>query len=302
MAFTSPLRYPGGKLRIAGFIQAICDCNDLHNCYIEPFAGGASIALNLLLYGTVDKVVLNDKDKSIYAFWYSILFHTDELCSLIQNCPIDIDTWHEQKSIQNNKEYESLLSLGFSTLYLNRTNRSGILSAGVIGGLRQAGIYKMDCRFNKDVIIKKISSIAKFKEHIALYNLDAIDLLDLMRAQSNEHNLFYLDPPYYEKGSCLYMNHYNHSDHERLINYVRAMNTENIKKYCARLRLSYIPNNLEQLIVDAQNGKPTYQDFLENVLCEETKTREYKAYLNRLRQAKLPPKYDLDKYDFSHEF
>lgn len=231
MAFTSPLRYPGGKLRIAGFIQAICDCNDLHNCYIEPFAGGASIALNLLLYGTVDKVVLNDKDKSIYAFWYSILFHTDELCSLIQNCPIDIDTWHEQKSIQNNKEYESLLSLGFSTLYLNRTNRSGILSAGVIGGLRQAGIYKMDCRFNKDVIIKKISSIAKFKEHIALYNLDAIDLLDLMRAQSNEHNLFYLDPPYYEKGSCLYMNHYNHSDHERLINYVRAMNANWLVSY-----------------------------------------------------------------------
>jgi len=231
MAFTSPLRYPGGKLRIAGFIQAICDCNDLHNCYIEPFAGGASIALNLLLYGTVDKVVLNDKDKSIYAFWYSILFHTDELCSLIQNCPIDIDTWHEQKSIQNNKEYESLLSLGFSTLYLNRTNRSGILSAGVIGGLRQAGIYKMDCRFNKDVIIKKISSIAKFKEHIALYNLDAIDLLDLMRAQSNEHNLFYLDPPYYEKGSCLYMNHYNHSDHERLINYVRAMNSNWLVSY-----------------------------------------------------------------------
>ena len=78
------------------------------------------------------------------------------------------------------------------------------------------------------------------------------------------------------------------------------MNTENIKKYCARLRLSYIPNHLDQLIVDAQNGKPTYEDFLENVLCEETKTREYKAYLNRLKQAKLPPKYDLDEYDFSH--
>lgn len=78
------------------------------------------------------------------------------------------------------------------------------------------------------------------------------------------------------------------------------MNTGNIRKYCARLRLSHIPNNPGQLIVDAQNGKPTYQDFLESVLREETKTREYKAYLNRLKQARLPPKYDLDEYDFSH--
>lgn len=78
------------------------------------------------------------------------------------------------------------------------------------------------------------------------------------------------------------------------------MSTENIKKYCARLRLSYIPNNLSQIIVDAQNGKPTYQEFLESVLSEETKTREHKAYLNRLKQAKLPPRYDLDDYDFRH--
>lgn len=78
------------------------------------------------------------------------------------------------------------------------------------------------------------------------------------------------------------------------------MNTENIKKYSARLRLSYIPNNVEQLIVDAQNNKLTYQDFLEKALYEETKTREHKAYLNRLKQAKLPPKYDLNEYDFTH--
>lgn len=78
------------------------------------------------------------------------------------------------------------------------------------------------------------------------------------------------------------------------------MNTDNIKRYCARLRLSYIPNNIDQLIVDAQNGKPTYEGFLEMVLKEETKTREHKAYLNRLKQAKLPPRYDLDEYDFSH--
>lgn len=87
--------------------------------------------------------------------------------------------------------------------------------------------------------------------------------------------------------------------HEQIQLYI-LMNTDNIKRYCARLRLSYIPNNIDQLIVDAQNGKPTYEGFLEMVLKEETKTREHKAYLNRLKQAKLPPRYDLDEYDFSH--
>lgn len=247
MIFTSPLRYPGGKKRIAGFIQKVCNDNNLHNCYIEPFAGGASIALNLLMCGTVRRIILNDKDISIFAFWHSVLFHTEELCSMILSCDINLDTWHQQRIIQKNKTNEDLLSLGFATLFLNRTNRSGILSAGVIGGQAQSGLYKIDCRFNKHDIVNKIRTISKFKDHIVLYNLDAIELLHNLRHEINDNNLFYLDPPYYEKGSCLYLNHYKHSDHEKLIAYILGMNVNWLVSYDEANIIKLLFHNVRQI-------------------------------------------------------
>lgn len=212
--FYSPLRYPGGKNRLAAFVAKICSDNRINGHYVEPYAGGASVALFLLLEGYVDKITINDKDRSIYAFWHSVLNNSRALCKLIDETELNIENWRIQKEIQKNKKTATLLELGFSTLFLNRTNRSGIINAGVIGGQNQEGNYKMDCRFNKEDIKAKIKFIAKHRKKIRLYNSDAIKLIDRVELEAIDNNIiFYFDPPYYLKADSLYLNHYIGSDH-----------------------------------------------------------------------------------------
>lgn len=213
----SPLRYPGGKAKLSEYIKKLIYQNNLNNSYyIEPFAGGAGVALYLLINKHVSKIFINDLDKSIYAFWYSVLNHTDELCSMIENTPVNLEQWFIQKNIQKNKEFESLLNLGFSTFFLNRTNRSGIIKAGVIGGYAQKGNYKIDCRFNKDELIDRIKLISSFKDSIELHNLDVREFIDYIIPSIKKQSFIFFDPPYYNKGSQLYVNYFTHEDHLEL--------------------------------------------------------------------------------------
>jgi DNA adenine methylase len=212
--FYSPLRYPGGKGKIANFIKLVFEKNLLlDGCYVEPYAGGASVALSLLFGEYSSKIIINDFDRAIFAFWHSVLYETEKLCALIYDTKIDIITWREQKEIQKQKENVSLLELGFSTFFLNRTNRSGIIKAGVIGGNDQLGKYKIDARFNKIDLVNRIQRIAKYKDRILLFNLDAIELIKTITQSLPEKTLIYFDPPYYLKGKDLYVNHYKHEDH-----------------------------------------------------------------------------------------
>lgn len=146
---------------------------------------------------------------------------TEDLCRLIYDTPIDIITWKRLRELQNNKTDADLLSLGFSTFYQNRTNRSGILKAGVIGGLDQTGRYKMDARFKKDDLIRRIQRIAMHKKRIHLTNEDAVNLVNRLRIELPPNTLFYLDPPYYVKGKGLYMNYYTDFDHRTIASTIK---------------------------------------------------------------------------------
>ncbi len=211
--FYSPLRYPGGKNKLSKFIAQLCLENNINSNYVEPYAWGASVALYLLIEKKVKTITINDFDLSIYAFWYSVLNNTDSLCYLIEQTEINIENWRKAKEIQRNKNNADYLSLWFSTLYLNRTNISGIINAWVIGGIEQNWNYKMNCRFNKIDIIKKIRKIAEHKDNIVLYNMDAVELIRMLKKKNTTNMIFYFDPPYYLKGSSLYLNHYNEQQH-----------------------------------------------------------------------------------------
>jgi len=226
--FYSPLRYPGGKNKLSAFIAKICIDNRINGHYVEPYSGGASVALFLLLEGFVKKITINDKDRSVYAFWYSVLNKTKQLCELIENTEISIEEWRRQKEVQLNKDNAELLELGFSTFFLNRTNRSGIINAGVMGGVGQNGNYLMDCRFNKPELIGRIKRIASRKKDIRLYRKDAIKLIDKIQQEADDGNIiFYFDPPYYMKASTLYMNHYKENNHKKVSDKIKSI--ENIK-------------------------------------------------------------------------
>ena len=210
----SPLRYPGSKNKLYPYIKHLVEVNSTR-CFIEPFVGGGSLACKLLLNGDVGKVIINDLDKSIYAFWYCVFFDTDRLVEKIRDTEITIEEWHKQKAILKAKDsVGDLLTLGFSMLFCNRTNRSGILTAGVIGGLKQDGSCKLDCRFNKVKIIEKIENLSKLKDRVEVYNLDVNELLGNLDLGFD--TLVFLDPPYFVKGPDLYVESFKEACHNRL--------------------------------------------------------------------------------------
>lgn len=211
----TPLRYPGGKGSLGRFMRQIfIDNKLLDGSYVEPYAGGAAIGLELLLTDYARNIWLNDIDKSIYAFWYSILNHTKEFLLKVKNVPLNIEEWHKQKSIYENAESNDLLTLGFASFFLNRTNRSGILTAGPIGGISQSGNWQIDARFNREKLCERIERISQYKHRINLSNEDAETFLKNIDLPTR--SLVYLDPPYFHKGQRLYKNHYFPSDHERI--------------------------------------------------------------------------------------
>lgn len=215
----SPLRYPGGKSALHNLVSEILCANSLdRGHYAEPFAGGGGLALSLLFNGVVREVHLNDIDPAIAAFWRSILFQNDALCDLIENTPVTIDEWHRQKNAYNNlQDNPNDPNLGFATLFLNRTNRSGIIKgAGVIGGLRQTGNYLLDCRFNKLDLIKRIKRISKYKHRIHFSQLDALEFIPKLKDALPKRSLICADPPYYGKGANLYTSYYKPEDHSAL--------------------------------------------------------------------------------------
>jgi len=213
----SPLRYPGGKAKLAPFMEEIVKkTGHVGGTYIEPFAGGAGIALELLEKGTVNEIVINDLDKGIYSFWRAILSETDRFIEKIESVPLTINEWNNQKNIIKDLGNKYSFELGFATFYMNRTNRSGIIKGGVIGGVSQNGNWKMDARFNRGTLVERIIRIAKKKKRIHIYNKDVYSLIKNYLPIYGDNTFVYFDPPYFNKGKQLYLNFFSYEDHVRI--------------------------------------------------------------------------------------
>jgi DNA adenine methylase len=216
----SPLRYPGGKGKLAPYLKAIIRQNKLLDCtYVEPFAGGAGAGLALLLHGYVNRIVLNDLSAPIFAFWRALLDFPEDFQERIRTVELSVDEWKRQKDVFRSSEFkcEYSFELGFATFYLNRTNRSGVLNGGMIGGYAQKSDYGVDARFNRDELIERVRRISKYRSKISVINIDAADLLANMEFYSGDKRPFlYIDPPYFKKARDLYYDFYKESDHEIL--------------------------------------------------------------------------------------
>ena len=223
LKYKSPLRYPGGKGCIYEFMTHLLRENDMVGIrYAEPYAGGAGLALALLMDEYVSDIYINDLDPSIYSLWWAILNRPDDLMSWIENVDISIEEGKNCKEIQKNYKIVDVLELAKATFFLNRTNVSGVLSGGVIGGLEQNGKYKIDARFNRDDLEARILRIVQFSHRIHLSNQDGLMFLQEMNRRKEEM-FIYMDPPYYKKGADLYLNAFKDIDHENLSKAVRKL-------------------------------------------------------------------------------
>jgi DNA adenine methylase len=215
--YNTPLRYPGGKQKLTPFVREVIVENDLlGGHYAEPYAGGAGVAIELLLSGVVSHIHLNDACERVYAFWRSVMRQPDRLCSLIAGASLTVDEWLRQREIYRSPSQHDQLTVGFSTFYLNRCNRSGILSGGLIGGLEQTGKWKIDARFTRNELIRRVEAIAARRKDITVRNLDAELYIAEYLPHLPANTLVYFDPPYFRKADRLYDNHYAPTDHQRI--------------------------------------------------------------------------------------
>jgi len=217
MPFYSPLRYPGGKRRLTPVLTRLLEENQLTNVkYVEPFAGGAAIALALLFEEYASEIHINDLSRPVFSFWDSAIHDTAALCRRIENVEITMEEWKRQRDVFDNRDIADIRDLGFAILFLNRTNRSGIIGGGVIGGKGQTGEWKLDARFNKNELIQRIQKIARYRSRINLYKMDALDFTSQVIPQIGTGTFTFYDPPYIENGDGLYLNNYTLADHRQL--------------------------------------------------------------------------------------
>jgi DNA adenine methylase len=221
MKTASPLRYPGGKWRLWRFFSRLIEINDLRNCeYIEPYAGGGSLALTLLRSGLVSHIHLNDLAPPIYWVWWAMLEHGNRLINFVGDVPLTLTTWREQRETYSRGPSEDPFTFACAVFYLNRTNHSGILNGGVIGGQSQSGSWLIDARFNRSDLISRIQYVSDNKDRISLHNRDAVEFLHDFPFHKNM--LTYLDPPYVNAGKALYLNSYAPDDHRKVWQAVAA--------------------------------------------------------------------------------
>lgn len=255
--FASPLRYPGGKTCLVPKLEKVLEKKSSYNekiTFAEPYAGGAGASLVLLFSGKVNKIIINDLDTAIYTFWKIAVQDTKYLIRKINQVSITIQEWRKQKSTyislkdKKNLSSKDERNLAFATLFLNRTNRSGIMRGGPIGGIKQLGKWKIDERFTKKTIINRLEKLYKFSNKIEVLNLDGIKLLKKLERRKNTSQYFiFLDPPYFQKGKSLYLNNYNDNDHKELSNFlIRSP----LKKWIMTYNdISFIKNLYKKMLI-----------------------------------------------------
>lgn len=217
MLHYTPLRYPGGKRRLAGVVMRLLESNGLRDVeYVEPYAGGAAVALGLLFEEYAATIHLNDLSRPVYAFWHTVLHKADWLCERLRTAKITMTAWRRHREVLRRSSSTKMPELGFSTLFLNRTNRSGIIRGGVIGGLEQSGEWSLDVRFNRADLIDRIQKISRYRDRIKLYRKDALEFTTDVISKLGKNAFVFFDPPYIERSRLLYLNTYKIEDHKAL--------------------------------------------------------------------------------------
>ena len=218
--YLSPLRYPGGKSRLAKFVKTLLESQSPRPTrYVEPFAGGAGVGLRLLVDELVDEIVLNDLNPGIAAFWRAVFASPDELLARLEACSVSVEEWHAQRAIYLAEPNDDV-DLGFAFFFLNRTNRSGIPDGRPIGGYEQTGPWKIDARFDKAGLASRIEALSSFATRVTVCQADGIGLI---KGYLNDPAVvIYADPPYLGKGDGLYLDTLGWDDHLRLARMLKA--------------------------------------------------------------------------------
>ncbi|KQY60244.1 DNA methyltransferase [Aeromicrobium sp. Root495] len=257
----SPLRYPGGKAALAGLFADLIREVGIDDCtYVEPYAGGAGAGIALLREGLVSRLVINDIDPAVHAFWMVVTQDNAAFVDWVQNVPLTVDEWRRQRDVYRDPRNTPDL-LGRAFFFLNRTNRSGVLRAGVIGGLAQTGNYKIDARFNRETLADRLLAIGEVASVIEVTALDGRTVIGQHAHRTN--SFLYIDPPYVKAGGRLYLNAFEMRDHQALAAAVDEVSgahwlmTYDSSPYIAKLYARHAQAQLDLTYSATHPGKAT---------------------------------------------
>ena len=252
----SPLRYAGSKRKLFNYLERVSSHNNLSpQILIEPFVGGGNVFLNFLSRHERGKAIIADKDELVYSFWKTLFDEPDYLIRFIRRARVNLKTFDKYRYISSHTAEFNRKKLAEACLFLNRTSFSGILndSAGPIGGRQQKSIYKIDCRFGRKNLIKKIKDISVFKKRVIVLPYDWENTLRYVAGRDKYKNtslLYYFDPPFYKKADQLYRYHFDSVGHKNLrdkliklkqpwiLSYDRAKEIQNLYSAFTRINVS----------------------------------------------------------------
>ncbi len=218
VSILSPLRYPGAKRRLSGYISEVLRLNGLRpKLFVEPFAGGASVALQLLTENLVDEIALGERDPFVASFWKIVFNDAEWLIDQIEKMEVTVERWRHFHDGTFRSDRERALAC----LFLNRTSFSGILAdtSGPIGGYKQVSEYKVDCRFPVATLTKRIQQAASLSDRVLFVSSGdwqkTVAKVQELRYKKNKV-FFYFDPPFYAKAERLYRFYFGDKEHEAL--------------------------------------------------------------------------------------
>jgi DNA adenine methylase len=207
LRYLSPLRYPGAKSALIPVISDLVSGGSRvlgHPAlFVEPFAGGASTGLRLIVEKVVDRILLADADSMVARFWQVAASETEWLIDRMWAEPVTLERWDYWRRWTPKRIDDRETAV--KCLFLNRTTFSGILHgrAGPIGGRRQSSAYKLDCRFNKEGLEKRLRLIGGLYSSRRIVDVWCKDWRQTLAdvAEWYPHLLpnrviAYLDPPY----------------------------------------------------------------------------------------------------------
>lgn len=227
--YKSPLRYPGSKQKLAPKIANLLINNSIKpDVFIEAFSGGASISIYLLQLNLVNNIALIEKDPLLASFWKTVFYDSEWLIKQINKIDVTIENWQKFKKYKP----RTIRNKALKCLFLNRTNFSGILKAGPIGGKNQESKYKIDCRFNKKRLIETIEKLSLFRNKVLFIEEgDYSDILNKKLLTLSSNSFIYFDPPYVKKADQLYNYFFKMNDHIKLKDYIYSLSNKWLLTY-----------------------------------------------------------------------
>lgn len=251
-----PLRYPGGKASLLNYVEKFITSNNISvQAILEPYAGSAAISMGLLRKGMISKAYINDSDQMVYAFWKTVLNNNEELIEMIDSLEVNLDAWFCYRKYLVDKPLTKFneKDVAMAFLFLNRTSYSGIVKAGPLGGKKQQSRYKIDCRFNKENIKKKIEQLQEFSSRLEISNMEGIEFMKETIKKTGDV-FIYADPPYYNVGKLLYNQYFDDKKHIQLADYLKQVEEQ-------PWLLSYNANEFIMNLYSDQKMVPIYLDY-----------------------------------------